>query len=360
MLNIVADDNISLLEEYFSPHGQIASLPGRNITSADVVDADVLLLRSVTRVDAQLLSGSRVKFVGSCTIGTDHLDTAWLEQQGIHWCNAPGCNADAVVDYVLACLFALDIDLQQLRNNEFTVGVVGCGNVGSRLVKRLKKLGITTLCCDPFKRSPNYLPLETLIPQCDLVCLHTPLTQTGKHPTFHLVNEQNLPLFKKNAILLNAGRGAVIDNKALLEHMNWHPEFRAILDVWESEPEISRALLQKASIATPHIAGYSVEGKQRGTEMIYESFCKYINATNTLAMGKENPIVLDARRFPSLRQLVLACYDPLKDTEELKHAAQAFDQLRKFYVYRREFSAFKLRKVKAEDKKLLKALGFSL
>jgi len=357
-MKIVADDNISLLEEYFSPHGQVTSLSGRNITRNDVADADVLLVRSVTRVDAQLLSGSAVKFVGSCTIGTDHLDTVWLGQQGIHWCNAPGCNADAVVDYVLASLFALGIDLQQLRNSGFTVGVVGCGNVGSRLVKRLQKIGITTLCCDPFKRTRNYIPLETLIPQCDVVCLHTPLTRAGRHPTFHLINEHKLPRFRKNAILLNAGRGAVIDNNALLAHMNCHPEFRAILDVWENEPAISAALLQAASIATPHIAGYSVEGKQRGTEMIYAEFCKFFNVSSLLAVENEESIVLDSRHFASLRELVLACYDPMKDTAELKHALQSFDQLRKFYVYRREFSACRLRRAPRELKPLLKSLGF--
>jgi erythronate-4-phosphate dehydrogenase len=360
MLKIVADDNISLLEEYFSPHGHVTSLPGRNITRNDVVDADVLLVRSVTRVDAALLSGSKVKFVGSCTIGTDHLDTAWLDQQGIHWTNAPGCNADAVVDYVLACLFALDIDLQQMRNSGFTVGVVGCGNVGSRLVKRLQKIGINTLCCDPYKRSRHYVSLETLIPQCDVVCLHTPLTQTGKHPTFHLVNELNLPLFKEDAILLNAGRGAVIDNTALLKHMNRHPEFRTILDVWENEPVISTALLLAASIATPHIAGYSVEGKRRGTETIHEAFCHYFNIAGAVAVNAEEPLEFDARHFSSLRELVLACYDPLKDTAELKHAPQAFDQFRKFYVYRREFSACRLRRAPRELKLLLKSLGFKL
>jgi len=366
-MNIVADENIVSLDEFFSSHGNITSLPGRNITAATVKDADVLLLRSVTTVNENLLRGSRVKFVGSCTIGTDHLDIPWLEQQGISWAYAPGCNAHAVVDYVLASLFALKIDVTKLASKNFTVGIVGCGNVGSRLQKRLKKLGIQTLCCDPplaekesrkKNSSKKYLPLQEVISRSDAVCLHTPLTRDGKHPTFHLINADNLSLLKKNAVLLNAGRGAVVDNTALLAHLNTHPAFRAVLDVWENEPTISKKLLEKIAIATPHIAGYSVEGKQRGSEMIYQQFCKHFSIETSVVVEKEAPIILDSKCFNTISGLVQACYDPLKDSEELKHTPTAFDQLRKLYIYRREFSQFRIRNTNANDKKILKALGF--
>ena len=361
-MKIIADENIVALAELFAPHGEVTSLPGRNICAADVKNADVLLLRSVTTVNKELLQGSSVKFIGSCTIGTDHLDTAWLDAQGIHWQYAPGCNAQAVVDYVIASMYALGLQVEQLKN--FTVGIVGCGNVGSRLQKRLDKLGIKTLCCDPplaEKKSgkhKNYYSLAEVLSQSDMVCLHTPLTSSGAHSTFHLINESNLPLLKHNAILLNAGRGAVIDNQALLIHMQAYPEFRVVLDVWENEPKISRALLAKAAIATPHIAGYSVEGKQKGSEIIYKAFCKYFSIEPGSAVEKEEPIILDARQYATLRELVLACYDPLKDSDELRHTPAAFDQLRKLYVYRREFSQFRIRKANAENRKQLKALGF--
>lgn len=360
-MKIIADENIVDLAELFAPHGDITSLPGRKISAADIKDADVLLLRSVTRVNKELLQGSSVKFVGSCTIGTDHLDTDWLDAQGIAWHYAPGCNAHAVVDYVIASMYALGLHVENLKN--FTVGIVGCGNVGSRLQKRLDKLGIRTLCCDPplaekKKTNKNYYSLAEVLSQSDMVCLHTPLTNGGAHPTFHLLNESNLPLLKHNAILLNAGRGAVIDNQALLVHMQAYPEFRVVLDVWENEPKISRVLLAKVAIATPHVAGYSVEGKQKGSEIIYKAFCKHFAIASDAAVEKEEPIVLDAKQFLTLRELVLACYDPLKDSEELRHTPAAFDQLRKLYVYRREFSQFRIRNAGADNRKKLKALGF--
>jgi len=362
-MKIVADENISCLDEWFSPHGEIIGLPGRKISAEQVKDADVLLVRSVTAVDRNLLAGSRVQFVGSCTIGTDHMDIAWLEKNKIAWAHAPGCNAHAVVDYVIASMFALDLDVPRLANSDFTVGIVGCGNVGSRLYKRLSKLGIKTLRCDPplqekQKKGNKYLSLSEVISGSDLLCLHTPLINDGPYPTQHLINQDNLSLFKPDAILLNAGRGAVIDNAALLSHLEGNKKFRAVLDVWENEPAISKSLLAKVAIATPHIAGYSVEGKQKGSEIIYQRFCEYFSINNPSVIETEEPIALDARLFSSLGELVKACYDPLKDSEELKHAPQAFDQLRKLYVYRREFSQFKIRKATPVDKKILKALGF--
>lgn len=365
-MKIIADENIVSLAELFGAHGEVVSLPGRKITAADVKNADVLLVRSVTRVNKDLLQGSSVKFVGSCTIGTDHLDSTWLEEQGIYWQYAPGCNANAVVDYVIAAMYALNLNVDALKN--FTIGIVGCGNVGSRLQKRLDKLGIKTLCCDPplvdkhkpgkNKTDVKYYSLAEVLSQSDMVCLHTPLTTSGLHPTFHLINESNLPSLKHNAILLNAGRGAVVDNQALLVHMNAYPEFCAVLDVWENEPKISKALLAKVNVATAHIAGYSVEGKQKGSEMIYKAFCKYFSITASSSVEKEESIILDARQFKTLRELVLACYDPLKDNDELRHTPAAFDQLRKFYIYRREFSQFRIRNAGVENRKKLKALGF--
>ena len=360
-MKIVADENISLLEEYFASHGRVVTVPGRSMQPHHVRDADVLLVRSVTKVDANLLRGSSIKFVGSCTIGTDHLDTSWLGQQGIRWAHAPGCNADAVVDYVLACCYALGLDPAQFGHIGFTVGVVGCGNVGSRLVKRLEKLGATVLCCDPFKRAKKYLPLEILLRQSDLVCLHTPLTRNGKFPTLRMINQSYLGLLKPDAILLNAGRGEVIDEAALLHHLENHRRSRVVLDVWQDEPAINRSLLQRTALSTPHIAGYSIEGKQRGTAMIYQAFCEHFGlqpaTVKNLILG-DDTLTFDATHFASLQELVLACYDPRRDDEELRHAPQAFDQLRKLYLYRREFASCRILHATREQKQKLKALGF--
>lgn len=353
VMKIVADENIAQLSEYFSGFGDLLALPGRNITAGHVKDADVLLVRSVTPVDAKLLAGSRVRFVGTCTIGTDHLDIPWLDEQGICWAAAPGCNATAVVDYVVACLFALDVAFSRS-----TIGVVGCGAVGSRLAKRLQKIGSKVLHCDPFKRGEKYVSLETVLRESDVICLHTPLTTTGKHPTFHLLHDGNLGLLKKNAILLNAGRGAVIDNVALLKHLEKHPQCRTVLDVWENEPVISPQLLQQVTIATPHIAGYSVEGKIRGTKMIYQALCDFVGIDPVVEVEPEEPLFFDAPQFPALKDLIMAVYDPRVDSEELKRVPAAFDRLRRLYVLRREFSACRVRRARAEDRKILRKIGF--
>jgi erythronate-4-phosphate dehydrogenase len=345
-MKIVADENIAGLREFFSAHGEIIPLAGRKISARDLHEADALLVRSVTPVHRTLLEHSPVRFVGSCTIGIDHLDIAWLGQQGIHLAYAPGCNAKAVVDYVLSCLLALDLDIATL-----TVGIVGCGNVGGLLNQRLRHLGIRTLCCDPFladTAETAYIPLAAMLPVCDVLCVHTPLTHGGAHPTWHLMGRDNLALMKTNAVLLNAGRGAVVDTQALLEHLYRHPGFATVLDVWEHEPHISGELLERVSIATPHVAGYSLAGKWRGSAMIHKSFCEFFG----LAVGTD-PVFPPMSAPPAppdmlLKEYVLGVYDPLEDSRLLKATAYldehqraiAFDRLRRDYVLRLELGEY--------------------
>jgi erythronate-4-phosphate dehydrogenase len=344
-MKIVADENIAGLQEYFSAYGEIIPLEGRSISAKDLQQADALLVRSVTAVNQALLERSTLRFVGSCTIGTDHLDTEWLDQQQIHWAHAPGCNAKAVVDYVLACLLTLEVDLTSA-----VVGIVGCGSVGGLLERQLSQLGISTLCCDPFLPSTQkktYIALEQMLPLCDVLCLHTPLTKTGAYPTWHLVHENNLVKMKKNALLLNAGRGAVVDNLALLKHMEKYPDFRAVLDVWENEPKILPSLLEQATLATPHIAGYSLAGKWRGTEMVHQNFCQFFGWPVPVRTSVTGMIAADRDPAVSLRDYVLAVYDPCQDSCRLKEIsrlpeaqrAAAFDNIRKQYVARRELGA---------------------
>lgn len=341
-MKIVADENIAGLQEYFSSYGEIIPLQGRNMSAKDLWQADALLVRSVTTVDKVLLEQSSLRFVGSCTIGTDHLDTEWLDQQQIHWAYAPGCNAKAVVDYVLSCLLSIDVDLSLI-----TVGIVGCGNVGGLLDRQLAQLGVRTLCCDPFLSSSpekSYVTLEQMLPACDVLCLHTPLTKIEPYPTWHLMHADNLALMKKNAVLLNAGRGAVVDNKALLEHMCCYPDFKTVLDVWEDEPCISPSLLEQTTIATPHIAGYSLAGKWRGTDMIHKSFCEVFGLSPQVSPQITGMFAADRESGISLRDYVLSIYDPDRDSRQLKETARlknpergvAFDRLRKQYKPRHE------------------------
>ncbi len=322
-MKIVADENIAYAAHFFAPLGELVLLPGRAIRRSDVQDADILLVRSVTSVNSELLEGTAVRFVGSCTIGTDHIDTAWLAENDIHFAYAPGCNAQAVVEYVWSALLSLEVDFSVSK-----IGVVGCGNVGGRLLRYLQKRGADAVGCDPFLFDKD-LPLVNFaqILECDVICLHTPLTKTGAYPTFHLFDEATIRQLKPDTVLLNAGRGAVIDNAALLQRMEHHNDLRVVLDVWENEPAIDGDLLVHVAIGTPHIAGYSAEGKLRGTEMVYEALCDAFGFKQTVA-----PVVLGGDVIP---------YKIFADDAALREqypidGALAFDRIRKHYKPRRE------------------------
>lgn len=356
-MKIVADENMPLLREFFADLGDIVTRPGRGMTAADVADADVLLVRSVTRVDRALLEGSRVRFVGTATIGMDHLDLAWLHGAGISVASAPGCNARAVAEYVVTALLELGAE-QDFRPVDKTVGVVGLGNVGSRLARLAKALGYRVLGCDPFVSHADIeqCPWQELQARADILCLHTPLTKEGPHPTRHLLGAEGLGRLKPGAIVLNAGRGAVVDNAALLARLE-QGGMTAVLDVWEGEPVISAALLDKVRYGSPHIAGYSQEGKWRGTAQVYEALCAHLGRepvhsfTDFVpAMAAEVlqvPAGLSAR--DAALHVVRAAYPLARDDAALRAAQQevdpaaAFDALRKHYWPRREFASHRVR-----------------
>ncbi|WP_242523769.1 4-phosphoerythronate dehydrogenase [Microbulbifer salipaludis] len=351
-MRIVADENIPGLETWFADLGTITRVPGRNMTRAQLADADILLVRSVTRVDKALLEGTPVRFVGSCTIGTDHLDTVWLEQQGIHWSAAPGCNANSVVEYVFCVLAALDVDW---RDRSF--GIVGCGNVGGSLQRKLRALGVACKIYDPWlANNPDAAELATVLQQ-DVICLHAPLVGDGAHPSLHLLDDQALASIKPGAVLISAGRGAVIDNAALSALLAQARPFTCVLDVWDNEPDIDLDLLSRVDLGSPHIAGYSHDGKLAGTHMVREALCRALAlpAVQVQAGSTASPRVIGTREtgFAAIRALLLAMYDPRGDDQRLRAAAQAaqaggpsmasaFDQLRKQYPKRLEFSHYRL------------------
>lgn len=322
-MKLVIDENVAFADAYFASFGHIVRVCGRQMAAADVQDADVLIVRSVTQVNAALLSGSRVRFVGSCTIGFDHMDIAWLEQHNIAWACAPGCNASAVVEYVLAALHALSVPLDAGSR----IGVIGCGNVGGALLRTLQAAGVPCCGYDPFLKETD-LPLVDLATAlaCDAVCLHTPLTTTGPYPTFHMLDAAALAGLKPGAVLLNAGRGAVIDNTALLHHLRDHT-LRVVLDVWENEPAINEQLLHAVNIGTPHIAGYSAEGKCRGTLQVYQALCTFLGVPETPVA-----VALKGEILP----YDIAVDDGVFRAMWLQEGAAGFDRMRKQYVARRE------------------------
>jgi erythronate-4-phosphate dehydrogenase len=273
-MRIVADENIPLVNAFFGHMGEVVCLPGRTMTATDVRDADALIVRSVTKVNPALLDGSKVKFVGTCTIGVDHLDHTYLAANGIGWSSAPGCNANSVVEFVYAALCHLDINWLPVK-----FGIIGCGNVGGLLYKRLKAQGADVRCYDPnltLTQNPDLTSLDEVL-ACDVISMHTPLVTTGPHPSFHLLGRKELLQLKTGAVLINCGRGPVINNQALLDVLAERDDLRVVLDVWEPEPDISLELLNRVLLGSPHIAGYSYDGKLNGTEMIYQALCRHLD-----------------------------------------------------------------------------------
>ncbi|MFO3724447.1 4-phosphoerythronate dehydrogenase PdxB [Pseudomonas sp. HLMP] len=357
---IVADENIPLLDAFFAGFGEIRRYPGRSIDAACVKDADVLLVRSVTQVDRQLLAGSQVRFVGTCTIGTDHLDLDYFAEAGIHWSSAPGCNARGVVDYVLGSLLTLaELDGVDLAKRVY--GVVGAGQVGERLVRVLHGLGWKVLVCDPLRQAReggDFVSLETILEQCDAISLHTPLQREGAHPTWHLLGAGQLARLRAGAWLINASRGPVVDNQALRELLLEREDVHAVLDVWEGEPQVDLVLADLCTLATPHIAGYSLDGKQRGTAQIYQAFCRWRGEPEQVQLADLLPapalarLDLDAAADPAwaLATLCRAVYDPRRDDADFRRSLSdvpaeqraAFDLLRKHYPHRREIEGLKV------------------
>lgn len=269
MLRIVADNLITEVESMFAPLGEVITEPGRTIDRALLQQADVLLVRSVTRVDADLLRDSPVRFVGSATAGLDHVDLEWLAANGIRFASAPGSNARAVAEYVLAAALAIRGD--RGIDNAFSVGVIGFGHVGHEVVRLFESLGARCLVSDPPRAEAlndrEYLPLAEVL-NCNLVTVHTPLTRTGPHATAGLLGTNEIQRLAPGAILVNAARGGVVDEFALLARLAGDVTLSAVIDCWQGEPSISAELLAAATIASPHIAGHSREAKLRGTTMI--------------------------------------------------------------------------------------------
>lgn len=370
-MNIVADENIPFAQQAFSALGEVTILPGRSLTHADLQQCECLLVRSVTRVDQALLEHTPVKFVASATIGTDHIDLDYLQQNDIGFANAPGCNAESASEYMINALFEI---CQKKGMDPFalTAGIVGHGNVGSRVRKKLEILGIDTLVNDPPLQDAgtdeyNYVSLQTILHECDFVTLHVPLTHTGRYPTYHMFDHDLLNELGRNTVLFNAARGAVIDNQALSELLDTRSDLTVYLDTWENEPEISQQLLKQVDLGTPHIAGYSFEGKLRGTQMILDAACDYFSLEADWSMQDYLPqkqfidvTSLETHQFwPGLfRQnySIEADHKCLQALAKLpaQQRAQEFDQLRKNYPMRYEYNQYCIKGV--TDKKIASQL----
>ena len=380
-LKIVADENIPALGALLESVADIRYLPGRSITQQDLQQADALIVRSITQVNAQLLQETPVSFVGTCTIGTDHIDLDYLQQNNISFTSAPGCNADAVVNYVLSCLFKRFQTLGKIQ--QLKIGVLGYGQVGTRLVTMLKQLSVEVIACDPFVEHANASASFKDILACDVISIHTPITtsEQSTHPTYYLFNKDVLSQLKSNTLIINAARGQVVDNHALLEVLQAAkadvgnmPALTVVLDVYDDEPTPSIALLSELFLSTSHIAGYSVQGKLRGTTMVVEQLFKHFNLiSKPNSLLSETIIELDVSHILELGELVQLAYDIYSDSQNFqKHYAQAvtgqalnkvyaaelFDAFRKNYPQRFEWSFTQLNNLAPHLQAAAQQLGF--
>lgn len=377
-MRIIADKNIPQVETAFAHIGEVVLVEGRTLQAGQVADADMLLVRSVTRVNASLLAGSQVRFVASATIGTDHIDFDYLNARGIHFANAPGCNATSASEYVIAALLHYCMDTDESLDGK-KIAIVGYGNVGSRVAHKLQAFDCEVCVYDPPRQAQfadrEYVSWDEVC-AADIVTAHVPLTTGGPCPTLNMFDAEFFARLKPGAVFINTARGKAVDEAALLHALASKPLY-LMLDVWRNEPVIDLALLRQARIATPHIAGYSIEGKLRGTEMIYQAACAYLDIAPQWSMAqvlaRPVPLCLDDYQGNSqdvLRRVVHTAYPILEDDARLREVLHKderergayFDQLRKNYPVRHEFAHYHIEPAAGQAAlcRQLQALGFTL
>lgn len=373
-MKILADKNISYIYKLFSLNNDIKVCEGRVIAAKNLKDVDILIIRSVTKINQALLADSFIKFVGTVTSGTDHVDQRFLKENGITFAAASGSNAVAVVEYVLTVLFWLaQRDRFFLRDK--VVGIVGVGNIGNLLYQRLHSFGVNTILCDPFVSKTsiainnNWKSLEKLVSEADILTLHTPLTYKGNYPTWHMIDIDVLDALSSNTILINTCRGSVIDNSALLRIFQRGKKLSVVLDVWESEPKLSIPLLSYVDIGTPHIAGYTLESKIRGVIYIYNEYCKSFNIANNINeyflsfpifnnINVENKVD-EIYLYRLIKNIYNICFDDIM-LRYLIVKPEGFDALRRQSMFRREWSSLHIKTYLDYNYEILTNLGFNI
>ncbi len=333
-MRVIADDKIPYIKEALRQVAdEVTYLPGAAITAADVREADALIVRTRTRCDRTLLEGSRVQFIATATIGHDHIDTAYCREAGIAWSNCPGCNAGSVAQYIRSTLLLLSrergVDLPHS-----TLGVVGVGHVGTLVCEVGRQAGMKVLCCDPPRAErgeQGFLPLEQLARQCDVISFHTPLVREGGHPTLHLADAAFFDSLQRTPVIINTSRGEVVETAALREALEKGKVREAVIDVWEHEPDIDLTLLEQVYLGTPHIAGYSADGKANATRMVLEALCNHFGIRGQRFDITPPPLPPDTDPDDPL-----ALYDPRNDSRALKEHPDKFEHFRGHYPLRRE------------------------
>ena len=322
----------------------VVAKAGDDISAADVKDADALFVRTRTLCNASLLDDSAVRFIGTATIGYDHIDAQYCKEKGIYWTSAPGCNAGGVVQYIQSAIYKW-CEKQQQPADGMTLGIVGVGEIGSRVAAWAREAGMKVLLNDPPREAAGakgFVSLNEIAQECDIITFHPTLTYDGEHASYHLADKQFFDALQRKPLFINASRGPVADNKALMAAYNSGKVKDIVMDVWENEPDIAPELLDASFIATPHIAGYSAEGKHNATRIVLERFADFTDYSEPLPIeplpSPENPLVEEK----SMEKALLSIYNPDDDTAKLKQSPELFEELRNNYCFRREPSAYQI------------------
>jgi len=374
LMRIVADDKIPFLRGVLEPYSEVIYLPGKSIDKNVLKNSDALLVRTRTKCSPGLLDGTNVKFIGTATIGFDHIDTAWCEKAGIAWTNAPGCNSSSVQQYIASVLFQVSLKGNFPLSGK-TIGIIGVGNVGSKVEKIAGLLGMKILLNDPPRAraegSENFTWLDRLLGESDIISVHVPLNRAGEDKTFHLFDNEHIGMIKKGSWFFNSSRGEVVDSKALKELIDSGRVGGAVLDVWEHEPDIDLDLMRKTFISTPHIAGYSTDGKANGTAMVVNALSEHFGLPLTnwypvdVPMPRDAEIVINCKGKSDeeiIREAVLHTDDVNGDSKKLRSSPADFEKLRGSYPLRREFGSFSVHLHNPSERiySIINALGFKV
>ncbi len=373
-IKIVADDKIPFLKGVLEPYADIIYLPGKLITQESAMDADALLIRTRTKCDAKLLEGTAVKFIATATIGYDHIDAEYCKSKDIIWVNVPGCNSASVQQYITAVLVSLASD-KNFNPGVKTLGIIGVGNVGSKVQKAATILGMKVKLNDPPRArkegNRGFLSLDEILETCDIITIHVPLNRIGPDKTLHLFDTELIEKLKKDCWLINSSRGEVVETNALKAALSSGILSGAVLDVWENEPDIDLELLRQVYISTPHIAGYSIDGKARGTSQVVQALSTFFG----LPLREFYPPVLPPPTIPEIvidgsgkssfqvvHQAVLHTYPVMEDHFRLQNSPESFEMQRGQYRVRREFPSYTVRLIHGEPKTIdmLLKLGFKV
>lgn len=370
-MKIIADKNIPYLKGIAELYGEVAYLDSAEFTNETIKDADTLIVRTVTHFDENILNGTAVKLICSATIGYDHIDTAYCDSRGIAWTNAPGCNSGSVQQYIISVLITM-ARKKGFNLEDKIIGIVGVGNVGKKVAKVCEVLGMKVLLNDPLRQAKEgdrgFVSLQTIMDEADIITFHTPLTKEGEYKTYHLADEVFFSSLKKKPIIINSARGGIIDTEAIKAALNKKEISGAVIDCWEKEPNIDLKYLNKVDIATPHIAGYSADGKANATRMSLAAIANFYDMSKEpVSLVKEpepaNPVI-DMNKYVDsgnrIYDAILETYDPTGDYSRLIKAPASFKKLRNEYPLRREYFAYKVVNATDEEENILNRLGFQI